>query len=95
MTQFLVQISPLIAPLPCALCSQECRRPGPRLVLAESLRPVCDRCGRANAPALLALVQLADEAVRVAKIGRHSVFPPYTALLELARAADAYAAAPQ
>ena len=29
---------------------------------------------------------------RVGKIGRHTVFPPYTALLDLARAADNYAA---
>ena len=40
---------------------------------------------------LAALVQLADEADRVGRIGRHTVFPPYTALLDLARAADRYA----
>src|SRR5262245_51493957 len=74
MTRLLVQIDPPDGPDVCALCSGECRHDGPRLV-AEDLRPVCDRCGKANAPALMALVQLADEAARVAKIGRNTVFP--------------------
>jgi hypothetical protein len=94
MTQLLVQIAPLVSPAPCALCSGECRAGGPRLV-SEDLRPVCDRCGKAKAPALMALVQLADEAARVAKIGRNTVFPPYGALLDLARAADTYVTAPR
>jgi hypothetical protein len=39
---------------------------------------------------LAALVHLAKEAERVARIGRHTVFPPLAALLELARAAETY-----
>lgn len=93
MTQLLVQIGPL-SPVPaaCAGCAGECRRAGPRLVQADDLRPICERCARQRAPALLALVQLADEAARLARIGRHTVVPPYVALLDLARAAEAYAA---
>jgi hypothetical protein len=94
MTQLLVQLDPPDGPAPCALCCGECRQAGPRLV-SEDLRPVCDRCGKAKAPALMALVQLADEAVRIAKVGRNTVFPPYASLLELARAADAYVTAPR
>ena len=66
---------------------------GTQLVLADSLLPVCDRCGRRHAPSLAALVELANEAERVGRIGRHTVFPPYSALLDLARAADNYTAA--
>ena len=42
-------------------------------------------------PSLAALIHLADAAERVGRIGRHTVFPPMTALLELARAAENYA----
>jgi hypothetical protein len=59
--------------------------------LAENLQPVCQACGQRHASPLAALLQLAGEAERVGRIGRHSVFPPYTALLDLARAADRYA----
>jgi aryl-alcohol dehydrogenase-like predicted oxidoreductase len=48
---------------------------------------------RKGAPSLAALVKLADAAERVGRIGRHTVFPPMTALLELARAAENYAQA--
>jgi len=39
---------------------------------------------------LAALVTLADAAERITRIGRHTVFPPLSALLELARAAENY-----
>jgi hypothetical protein len=58
--------------------------------MADSSDPVCKECGRKHAPSLVALVHLADEAERVARIGRHTVFPPLTALLDLARAAETY-----
>ena len=61
---------------------------GTQLVVADSQRPVCQPCGKRHAPPLAALAELADEAERVGKIGRHTVVPPYTALLELAQAAD-------
>jgi hypothetical protein len=63
---------------------------GTQLVLADTQEPVCQECGRHHAPALAALLDLAIEAERVGRIGRHTVFPPYTALLDLARAADDY-----
>jgi hypothetical protein len=92
MTQILLLLTPPAEQGPCAGCSGECRRSGPRLVQAGDLRPVCERCAGAKAPGLVALVRLADEAARVGKIGRHTVAPPYAALLDLARAAEDYAA---
>ena len=53
---------------------------------------ICAECGRRHAPALAALVGLADAAARVSRMGRHSVFPPLTGLLDLASAAEKYAA---
>ena len=58
--------------------------------LADSDDPVCRDCGRKHAPSLAALVHLATEAERIARIGRHTVFPPLTSLLDLARAAENY-----
>jgi hypothetical protein len=51
---------------------------------------VCERCGHRAAPALAALVDLADTAERVGRIQRHTVSPPMSALLELARAAEQF-----
>jgi hypothetical protein len=62
-------------------------------VVPGGQQPVCPECGKRHAPSLAALVELASEAERVGKIGRHTVFPPYTALLDLARAADQFTAA--
>jgi hypothetical protein len=75
-----------------------CRQPvesaaGLRLVTAGALAPVCASCAGQCAQQLTALVQLASEACRVGRIGRHTVFPPYTALLDLARAADEFSTA--
>jgi hypothetical protein len=78
---------------PCGLCGQPTEvPPGTQLVMPDG-QPVCPDCGKRHAPPLAALAQLASEAERVGKIGRHTVFPPYTALLDLARAADQFAAA--
>ncbi len=77
----------------CGLCHQPVLNPsGMQLALADSQEPVCHSCGRRHQPALAALIQLADEAERISRIGRHMVVPPYTALLELAQAAEHYAA---
>jgi hypothetical protein len=67
--------------------------PGNQLVLVETGAPICADCGRKHAPSLDALVQLASTAERVTKIGRHNVFPPLTALLDLASAAEKYSSA--
>jgi hypothetical protein len=93
MTKLLLQWKPTGTNGPCAACGQPTQAPaGARLVLADSLQPVCLECGRSHVPSLVALVELANEAERVGRIGRHTVFPPYTALLDLARAADNYSA---
>ncbi len=93
MPALLLQLSPAAASGPCPLCGQlVCLPAGPQLILAEGGSAVCHGCGKRHAPSLAALVQLADEAARVGRIGRHTVFPPYTALLDLARAADNFAA---
>jgi hypothetical protein len=92
MTQLLLQCNADATNEPCGLCSQPMTAPaGTRLVVAATAAPVCDECGRKHAPALLALVALADAATRIGRIGRHSVFPPLTALLDLASAAEKYA----
>jgi hypothetical protein len=78
---------------PCGICGQPTLAlAGTQLFLVDTSNPVCPDCGRKHAPALAALVTLADAAERVGRIGRHSIFPPYTALLELARAAEHYTA---
>ncbi len=93
MTELLLRYSPSPASLDCPLCGQATTIPaGTQLVLAASQQPVCEPCGKRHAPPLAALAQLADEAERVGKIGRHTVVPPYTALLELAQAADNFTA---
>ena len=63
------------------------------LVVEDGSGPVCHTCARNMAPSLAALLRLAGSAERVGRIGRHTVFPPMTALLELARAAESYAQA--
>jgi hypothetical protein len=65
--------------------------PGLQLGLADTLAVVCAECGRRHAPALAALVGLADAAERVSRMGRHNVFPPLSGLLDLASAAEKYA----
>ena len=76
---------------PGGLCGQAMSAPaGNQLVLAGSSAPVCADCGRKHAPSLAALVNLAEAATRIGRINRHSVFPPLTALLDLANAAEKY-----
>jgi hypothetical protein len=63
-----------------------CRGPlgnggGPRLCLAEDLSPVCQSCGKQQAPELAALLDLARAADRVGQIGNHTVMPPLNSLL--------------
>ena len=92
MTQLLLQCNAEATNEPCGLCGQPMEAPaGSRLVVAGTAAPVCNECGRKHAPALAALVNLADAATRIGRIGRTSVFPPLTALLDLASAAEKYA----
>jgi hypothetical protein len=76
---------------PCGLCGQAVSAPaGMQLLLSGNSTPVCATCGRKHAPSLAALVNLAEAATRIGRINRHSVFPPLTALLDLANAAEKY-----
>ena len=85
---------PAPADASCSLCEEPVSYPsGIQIVESETERPVCPTCARHHAPELSALICLVEEAVRVGRIGRHTVVPPYTALLDLARAADDFSAA--
>jgi hypothetical protein len=76
----------------CSICGRHTiSAAGMQLVQANTDKPVCPDCGRKHDPSLAALVNLADAATRIGRIGRHSVFPPLTALLDLASAAEKYA----
>src|SRR5690242_9493876 len=94
MTRLLLCYNAAAASSPCALCKQPAEAPpGLQIVEAGALGLVCPACARRHAAPLAALAGLAEEARRVGRIGRHTVFPPYTALLDLARAADLYSSA--
>lgn len=91
MAHLVLRYSPTAGTAPCPLCAQPLScPPGLQLVIVESALPVCSGCGRQDAPHLAALLGLAEEARRVGRIGRHTVVPPYAALLDLARAADTF-----
>jgi hypothetical protein len=75
----------------CALCAKSIEFPaGHQLRTIGNLDPVCPDCAGKHAPSLAALVNLARTAERVSRMGRHSVFPPFSALLDLASAAEKY-----
>jgi hypothetical protein len=75
----------------CGLCGQPTTTTaGAQVVLAESGQVVCQACTQKEDRCLAALVELAGAAGLVSRIGRHSVFPPLTSLLELASAAEKY-----
>ena len=76
---------------PCGICGRPITTAaGMQLVRADNAVPVCAECGRKHAPSLAALVNLAGAAQRIGRVGRHSVFPPLTALLDLANAAEKF-----
>jgi hypothetical protein len=75
----------------CALCNKVVSlAAGLQLCELDPKRPVCSVCGRRAAPALAALQGLAGTAERIGRINSHTVTPPLTALLELARAAESF-----
>lgn len=89
--QFLLEQRDEIQNEPCGVCGQAVSAPaGMQLLLAGGSAPVCADCGQKHAPALAALANLAEAATRIGRINRHSVFPPLTALLDLANAAEKY-----
>jgi hypothetical protein len=91
MAQLAIQLYVACDEVFCALCGRTlpCAA-GPRLVCVESSAPVCRDCGRKHAPSLVALLDLARTANRVARVGSHTIVPPLGVLLDLARAAENY-----
>ena len=75
----------------CGLCGGSTgTAAGPRLADADSEITVCRTCGKRHAPSLVALLDLARVAERVARIGRHTIVPPMGAILDLVKAAEDY-----
>jgi hypothetical protein len=75
----------------CAECGRLLTaQPGPRLVREADGAPFCRECARWRAPSLVALLDLAKTAQRVARAHRPTLVPPLNALLDLARAAEDY-----
>lgn len=75
----------------CGVCGEAVLlAAGPGLFSAEAGQPVCRACGRAEAPHLVALLDLGHAAERVGKVCRHILVPPMETLLDLARAAENY-----
>ncbi len=91
MKQLILQCQPSTEDGGCTLCGRPAdASAGLRLAWADGSGPVCGDCARKTSPSLAALMVLADAAERVGRIGQHTVVPPMTALLELARAAENY-----
>lgn len=92
MMRFLIAYTPEEKDELCLLCGQPASpTAGLRLLDIDNSAPLCRECGRKQAPALASLVHLAEAATHIGRIHRHSVFPPLTALLELANAAEKFA----
>lgn len=91
MTQLTIEHNATPGTCDCGLCGRPTESAaGPRLVLADSGDAVCLNCGCEHAPTLAALLRLARVAERVGRIGRHTLVPPLTALLDLAGVAEDY-----
>jgi hypothetical protein len=76
----------------CPLCGrqQHLDAQGPRLFVEAHAEPLCRGCGKKLAPAMAALVELANAAERLGRRSRHMLTPPLESLLDLARAAENY-----
>ena len=76
----------------CVLCGRATEpRRGPQLGTSDRAGAVCRDCGRRSAPALSALLDLAEVSGRVGRISQHTrPGVPMASLLELARASEVY-----
>ena len=75
----------------CGMCGQAVQlTAGPQLRMVDAFNAVCSVCADKHAPSLAALLNLGRTAERIGRMGRHSVFPPLSALLDLASAAEQY-----
>jgi hypothetical protein len=92
MIQLIMQINSNPTAGHCALCHQPIQGTAgtPQLANADTSALVCTECGRKYAPTLAALLKLGQVAERVGRMGRHTLFPPLPALLDLARVAEEY-----
>jgi hypothetical protein len=91
MTHLTIKLPDKPLPHPCGLCGRRTQAAGgPSLCLTESESVVCRECGKKHAPALAALLDLAQVAHRVGKINHHTLVPSFHELLDLARAAENY-----
>jgi len=94
---FLADADPLVDPH-CYFCGQNLSLrfglglcAGPALRTAQGDKPVCAACGRRLAPALSALLELAQTAQRIGRVhGRTPLRVTMEALLELARVSERY-----
>lgn len=94
---FLADADPPLDPH-CFYCGQNLSlrlglglRTGPALRTAQEDKPVCVECGRRLAPALSALLELAQTARRVGRVQeRTPLGVSMEALLELARVSERY-----
>ncbi len=78
----------------CPACgTRSSVKKGPRLFPVDSPMPICRDCGKRLAPNLVALIDLAQVADKVARKGRHMLTPSMESLLDLARAAEDYSGA--
>ena len=91
MQRFTIQFANDATDSHCPACGTLDRaKKGPRLFPVDRDEPICRDCGQRLAPNLVALLDLAHAAERVARLGRHMLTPPMESLLDLARAAENY-----
>jgi hypothetical protein len=87
---FLIAVAPQPPSEICGVCSEKLDRTfGLQMYRARDRGSVCRSCGRKVAPKLAALLDLAEVAMRAAKIARHNrTWLPLETLLEMTRVAE-------
>jgi len=92
MAHLMIQMNALEGAEGCDICGgRTSPGPGPRLARADTRAAVCRECGKRHAPSLVALLDLARVAERVGHVGRHTLVPPLTVMMDLVQAAEDYA----
>jgi hypothetical protein len=91
MAPLTIKLGQEIVETTCGLCGTRTPpTPGPCLARADGPSVVCRECGKKHAPGLVALLDLARVAERAGRVGRHTVVPPMTVMMDLVQAAEAY-----
>lgn len=90
-----IHVFPQAQEAACAWCGRLVdAAAGPQLALPETLALVCGDCGRARAPVLAALIELAGVAGRVgAIVRRNQYWIPLKAQLDVVHAAEGFSQA--